>query len=236
MQDLGVRLPIYPALPSISEINANNFFNIGDNLEASFFRPGLELNERATWNKGKHNLQFGGELQHYVVEIRNQFRRAGHFQFAGSSTTGTGNTLADFLLGQLSQFDQGTGEYKDYVVNYVSLFAQDDFKVNSRLSLNLGLRLESTPPWHEQVGRIERFTLEDYRNNVRSTVFPAAPRGETFRGDPGVPTTAPIRRPTTWVRASDSPGTSPVTARRACAAAAARSTTSTATASRATGR
>ena len=27
MQELGVRLPIYPALPSISEINANNFFN-----------------------------------------------------------------------------------------------------------------------------------------------------------------------------------------------------------------
>ena len=40
MQDLGVRLPIYPTLPSISEINANNFFNIGDNLEASFYRPG----------------------------------------------------------------------------------------------------------------------------------------------------------------------------------------------------
>ncbi|PYR06951.1 MAG: hypothetical protein DMF99_24510, partial [Acidobacteria bacterium] len=34
MQDLGVRLPIYPALASISEINAVNFFNIGDNLEA----------------------------------------------------------------------------------------------------------------------------------------------------------------------------------------------------------
>src|SRR5262249_13021068 len=34
MQDLSVRLPIYPSLASISEINANNFFNIGDNLEA----------------------------------------------------------------------------------------------------------------------------------------------------------------------------------------------------------
>src|SRR4029450_9052239 len=56
-----------------------------------------------------------------------------------------------------------------------------------RLSLNLGLRLESTPPWHEQVGRIQRFTLQAPRNNGRSTVFPAAPRGETFRGDPGVP-------------------------------------------------
>jgi len=187
MQDLGVRLPIYPALASISEINANNFFNIGDNLEASFFRPGIELNERMTVTKSKHNMQFGGELQHYTVEIRNQFRRAGHFQFNGSSTTGTGNTLADFLLGQLSQFDQGTGEYKDYVVNYGSLFFQDDFKVNQRLSLNLGARLESTPPWHEKVGRIEKFSLADYQSNVRSTVFPQAPRGETFRGDPGVP-------------------------------------------------
>src|SRR5438128_7751553 len=187
MQELGVRLPIYPALASISEINANNFFNIGDNLEASFYRPGIEINDRATWTKGRHNMQFGGELQRYTVEIRNQFRRAGHFMFAGSTTTGTGNTLADFLLGQLSQFDQGTGEYKDYVANYGSLFGQDDFRVNQRLTLNLGARLESTPPWHEQLGRIEMFTLSDYQNNVHSTVFPQAPRGETFRGDPGVP-------------------------------------------------
>src|SRR5712691_569656 len=187
MQELGVRLPIYPSLASISEINANNFFNIGDNLEASFYRPGIEVSDRMTWARGKHNLQFGGELQRYSVEIRNQFRRAGHFMFAGSPTTGTGNTLADFLLGQLSQFDQGTGEYKDYLANYGSLFVQDDFRVNQRLTLNLGARLESTPPWHELNGRIEMFSLQDYQNNVHSTVFPQAPRGETFRGDPGVP-------------------------------------------------
>jgi len=187
MKDLGVRLPIYPALPSISEINAINFFNIGDNLEASFFRPGYEFNDRLSWMRGKHNVQFGGEVQHYVVEIRNQFRRAGHSQFAGSSTSGTGNTLADFLLGQMSQFEQGTGEYKDYVVNYGSAFVQDDWKLTPRLTINAGLRFEPAPPWHEKVGRIEMFTLEDYANNVHSTVFPQAPRGETFRGDPGVP-------------------------------------------------
>src|SRR5262249_35067973 len=129
---------------------------------------------------------FGGEWQRYTVEIRNQFRRAGHFQFAGSSTTGTGNTLADFLLGQLSSFDQGTGEYKDYVTNYGSLFFQDDFKTTNRLSLNLGARLESTPPWHEKVGRIEYFSLKTFQQNLHSSRFPAAPRGELFRGDPGV--------------------------------------------------
>ena len=59
--------------------------------------------------------------------------------------------------------------------------------MSPRFTLNLGLRYENTPPWHETDGRIEYFSLEDYNNNVRSTMFPAAPRGETFRGDPGVP-------------------------------------------------
>jgi Carboxypeptidase regulatory-like domain len=183
MQELGVRLPIYPSLPSISEINALGYFNIGDNLEASFVRNGLELNDRFSWSTGKHNIQAGGEAQRYTVKIENQFRRAGHFQFDGSRT---GHPIADFLLGYVQLFDQGTGEYKDYNVWYGSMFVQDDYKVSSRLTLNLGLRYENTPPWHETEGRIEVFTLEDYANNVRSTQFPAAPRGETFRGDPGV--------------------------------------------------
>ncbi len=184
MQDLGVRLPLYPDLPSISEINANSFFNIGDNLEASFGRTGQEINDRMTWVKGRHNLQFGGEAQHYAVTIRNQYRRAGHFQFDGRYT---GNTIADFMLGYLKSFDHGTGEFKDYRVWYGSGFAQDDYKLNERLTLNLGLRYEYSPPWHEIVGRIERFTLDDYNNNVYSTQFNNSPRGETFRGDPGVP-------------------------------------------------
>jgi hypothetical protein len=184
MQELGVRLPIYPTLPSISEIRASGFFNIGDNLEASFVRNGIELNDRFTWLKGKHNIQAGGEAQRYTVEIRNQFRRAGHFIFDGSRT---GHPIADFLLGYIQSFDQGTGEFKDYNVWYGSAFVQDDYKVSDRLTLNLGLRYENTPPWHEIEGRIEYFSVENYNNNVRSTVFPAAPRGEQFRGDAGVP-------------------------------------------------
>ena len=184
MQDLGVRLPLYPTVPSIAVINASGFFNIGDNLQASFVRNGLELNDRFTWVKGKHSIQIGGEAQRYTVTIRNEFKRAGEFTFDGSRT---GHPIADFLLGYVQTFDHGTGEYKDYNVWYGSSFMQDDFRVSPSFTLNLGLRYETSPPWHEQVGRIERFTLDDFANNVRSTIFPQAPRGETFRGDPGVP-------------------------------------------------
>jgi hypothetical protein len=185
MQDLGVRLPIYPTLPSISQIEANGFFNIGDNLFAAFPRHGVEINDRVNWAKGRHQMQFGGEMAFQDVKIRNEFRRAGHNTFAASSTAGTGHALSDFALGILNSFDQGTGEYKDYKVFYASAFLQDDYKVGDRLTLNMGLRFEHSPPWHEVVGRIMHWSVADFNNNVRSTVFPNAPRGETFRGDPG---------------------------------------------------
>jgi hypothetical protein len=182
MQDLGVRLPVYPSLPSISEINAQGFFSINDNLLAQFPRSGFEINDRVNWSIGRHQIQFGGEANFQDVQIINEFRRAGHFVFNGSVT---GHALADFALGQIGTFDQGTGEYKDYEVFYGSAFFQDDIKVSDRVTLNLGARFEHSPPWHEKVGRLMHWSVADYNANVKSTVFPQAPRGETFRGDPG---------------------------------------------------
>jgi hypothetical protein len=183
MKDLKVNLPIYPTLPSISQIEATGFFGIGDNLFASFPRHGVEVNDRVNWAKGKHQVQFGGEMAFQDVKIRNEFRRAGHNTFTSSASAGTGHALADFALGILNSFDQGTGEYKDYKVFYASSFFQDDYKASDRVTLNLGVRFEHSPPWHEVVGRIMHWSVADFNNNVRSTMFPAAPRGETFRGD-----------------------------------------------------
>ena len=58
MQELGVRLPIYPGKPSISEINASGYFNIGDNLEAVV---------RPQWPRAERPVHDGeGQAQHPV--------------------------------------------------------------------------------------------------------------------------------------------------------------------------
>ena len=91
------------------------------------------------------------------------------------------------MLGDLSSFDQGTGEYKENRVLYTSAFFQDDYKIHPRLSLNIGVRYEPTPPWHEVVGRIQIFRLDAYQQGLRTTQFDNAPPGSFFRGDPGIP-------------------------------------------------
>ena len=187
MKDLGVRLPVYPTLASIAQIEAVGFFNIGDNLEAKFVRNGFEWSDRMSWIRGRNSMQFGGEIARYRVDIVNEFRRAGHYVFRANSMLGTGHAIGDFLLGQLDSFDQGTGEYKNNRATYSALFFQDDFKLHKRFTLNLGVRYEPTPPWHEVRGRIERFRIEDFNAGIRSPQFANAPAGVLFRGDPGVP-------------------------------------------------
>ena len=60
--------------------------------------------------KGKHSIQFGGEMQYYTVDIVNEYRRGGNYSFG---TTATGMSLADIMLGDMTRFEQGTGEYKN---------------------------------------------------------------------------------------------------------------------------
>jgi hypothetical protein len=184
MTQLGVRLPLTASLPSISQIEASGFFNIGDNLEAKFPRTSFEWGNRTSWIRGRHNVQFGGEVTRQRVDIVNEFRRNGHFLFSGDTT---GLAMADYFLGALRTFDHGTGEYKQYRVTYPAAFIQDDWKVKSRLTLNMGLRWEASPPYRDLRNRFEVFRPEDFAAKVKSTKFVNAPFGETFAGDPGVP-------------------------------------------------
>jgi hypothetical protein len=110
----------------------------------------------------------------------------GSFAFNGSET---GLDFADFLLGVASSYTQGQASSFYNRNLYMAAFAQDSWKVTSQLTLNYGVRWDRIRPWNEKYNQLQTLIKGE-----QSQVYPGAPLGLVFPGDPGVPRSlAPAR-------------------------------------------
>lgn len=167
-----------PAHPNIS---VSGYFSLGEAIAGPKTGTNLiNFRDVFSWNHGRHAFQFGGEagdendLQQVLLD------NFGVFGFSGGSKN-SGNNLSDFELGLQSSQEQDAPITPYTRTNYFALFAEDDFRMTSRLTLNLGLRWDvQTPPTDAH-----KFA-STFVPGVQSTVFPNAPTGQLFVGDLGV--------------------------------------------------
>lgn len=105
--------------------------------------------------KGAHSLKFGGQYMRFAKTQTIGGDTQGNFGFNGSYT---GYDFADFLLGYANSYQesaiQDQGSWAD---NTFAFYFQDNWRVNSRLTLNLGLRWEGLPHTYEVNNRLSNF-------------------------------------------------------------------------------
>ncbi|MCI0420852.1 MAG: TonB-dependent receptor, partial [Acidobacteria bacterium] len=146
-KELGIQRKVGPNLPTITI--AGGFGNFGRSSLQDWVHQPAGLSNMMTWLKGRHNAKFGGQLyQHqfwYVAapQMSGQYDFNGEITSLGASNNNAVNALADLLLGAVKTARYVLPQIPVNRYSYnLGLFFQDDWKVNQRLTLNLGLRYE----------------------------------------------------------------------------------------------
>jgi hypothetical protein len=111
-----------------------------------------EFSDNITWITGRHIVKLGGKFRRWVPLFTDSKQFQGQWSFNGAITqngaspAGTGDAFADFMLGYPRQVTRAfPANTFGGQANYWHVFAQDDLKINNRLTLNLGLRYEYSP-------------------------------------------------------------------------------------------
>jgi hypothetical protein len=143
------------------------------------------LTDVLSYTVGKHQFRFGGEFRRAQLEEFYHRHALGNFVFDGSQGPWAGDSsvdsnvlaLADFLAGDVARSSIAVGDPTRLVfVKTFALFAQDSWQLNSRLSLNYGLRWDYEGP------------LGNEKNDL--SVFAPSKGGIVFQGD-GIDTVYP---------------------------------------------
>jgi hypothetical protein len=165
-------------------IQVNGYTTVGDPITGprNTYENAYDVSGSLSWIRGRHDLKFGGGYQHLNVNALQGIATNGFFVFdPGFPIAGDG--FAAFLFGQPVFFLQGRGDFSRGIRgNALNGYAQDSYKVTSRLTLNYGLRYDLPFPYTEIH---KRQTL--WIPGRKSVVMPNAPAGLLYPGDPGVP-------------------------------------------------
>lgn len=185
-KDLGVGSVGDVKAPDVQAISFPRSMGMGlyngyiDNMNQN----SVYIADNFTLNKGRHTVKMGLEIRQYHEVKYQTWGAGGNLSFSDSNVNvgGTGNGMADMLLGQAGGFSQNNTQILDIHYPAREAYIQDTYKVSNRLTVMLGARWEphfGISPTHDN--------FVTFRPGQSSTVFPTAPVGLVAIGDQGVP-------------------------------------------------
>ena len=181
--DLGFEYD--PTLPSAAGppfIQVGGYASVGDPITGprNTFQNTFDGSGSVSWIHGHHEFKFGGGYRRDQINALQGIASNGFFVF---STFPFSDGFASFLSGQPVVFLQGGGDFsREIRERAFDAYAQDNYRITSNLTLNLGLRYELPLPATENKNRMNLFVP-----GAQSRVIPNAPPGLLYPGDPGVP-------------------------------------------------
>ena len=183
------------AFPTISFDGSNGVGeqNLGTSVDSYQNYYGYHFQDTVSWQHGNNSYKFGGQL--FFQGLNSSY--GGNIQnYSFSSVTGgptdtavtpfVGSAFANLLLGNVESASQNI-PYPTYPrQKYITAFAQDDWKVNNRLTLNLGLTWDFTFAGHQAAGHWTNFDLTQQNPNwgtYKGAWTFARNSGSTFQTD-----------------------------------------------------
>lgn len=119
-----------------------------------------EVTDSLSWQKGNHALKFGGTFIRRQVEFFNPQEGKGYFWIDQGTVDFTGYEVSELLAGGVDQYEIGSqAGYFANIGQEDGIFGQDDWRVNRRLSVNMGLRWDFLPHPYEAHNQQSAFNV-----------------------------------------------------------------------------
>jgi len=179
-QTLGVNAPSdTPQYSTDYRGSVSGYWNLNQDNLVTILNKTYEVVDNVSYLTHGHMMKFGGEFRRATSDRYTANLTDPQFTFNGQFST---NALADFVLGLPSAMSQGSLRVNAVRAPEMAFFFQDDWKLRPNLALSIGVRWEPFFPDYDSNDSISLF-----RPGQKSTVYPTAPVGMVFVGDPGVP-------------------------------------------------
>jgi len=169
-------------------IQIGGYASVGDPITGprNTYQNTFDVSGSLSWIRGRHELKFGGGYRRDQINALQGIATNGFFVFEGVPSNQDflyNDGFANFLSGNPVVFLQGGGDFSREIRDRaMDLYAQDNYKLTSHLTVNIGLRYELPFPATENKNRVNLFVP-----GAQSQVIPTAPAGLLYPGDPGVP-------------------------------------------------